>query len=262
MKRLARPAAATRYGTDGGFSQGLFTVLLLSTLAVAGIAWVSLGIVARERWPIRWLEVNGSFQRVSAEQMRVGLAPLADASFFTVDLQAIAQVAERNAWVAQVTVRKQWPDTVAVSVVEHTPVAHWNSGRMVSPDGRVFVAPDADEIQGLPWLAGPDERLQEVLDQWVRFDLLLDTVALEIDHLRLDQRGSWSMLLSNGTRLQLGRDDAVERLQRLMVSWAELSSTHPLPPLLIDLRYTNGFAVHWPSEAAGLAVNEHSLSTR
>lgn len=257
MKRSTRPAAATRHGTDGGFSQGLFTVLLLSTLAVAGIAWVGLGIVAKERWPIRWLEINGSFQRVSAEQVRVGLAPLANASFFTVDLQAIKQVAERNAWVAQVSVSKQWPDTVVVTVVEYTPVAHWNSGWMIAPDGQVFTAPDADEIQGLPWLAGPGERLQEVLDQWVHFDGLLDTAALEIDQLKLDQRGSWSMLLSSGTDLRLGRDDAVGRLQRLMASWGELSSTHPLPPLLIDLRYSNGFAVHWPPEAAGLAVNGH-----
>ena len=45
-------------------------------------AWVSMGIVAKDRWPIRWLEINGNFQRVSAEQLRAGLIPLISSSFF------------------------------------------------------------------------------------------------------------------------------------------------------------------------------------
>src|SRR5690606_31030083 len=77
---------ATRWETSRGFSHGIWLVLALFALAVGGTTWVSTGIVASERWPIRWLEVNGSFQRVSAEQLRSSLAPLVSASFFTVDL--------------------------------------------------------------------------------------------------------------------------------------------------------------------------------
>jgi cell division protein FtsQ len=247
---------ASRHAGSRGFSQGLLALLLLFLAAAAGTAWVSTGIVARERWPIRWLELNGSFQRISAEQLRSSLAPLVSSSFFTVDLQRLHDAAMRNPWAAVVVVQKQWPDTVSVTVEEHRPVAHWNSGRLVSARGTEFVAPDADEIQGLPWLRGPADRLEQVLEQWTRFNSMLDSIGLEVQQLELDQRGSWSMAVSSGTRLELGRDAPVDRLERLLASWRGLLRDRPLPPVAVDLRYTNGIAVHWPRDAADYAGND------
>lgn len=241
----------------GGFSHGLALLALLFCLAVGGTAWVGTGIVASERWPIRWLELHGPFQRISAEQLRSSLAPMIRANFFTVDLRALRDAARRNPWAARVVVQKQWPDTVTVTVEEHRPVAHWNSGRLVSDRGDSFAAPDADEIQGLPWLAGPEGRLEAVLEQWLRFNTMLDSAGLEIRRLTLDERGSWSMELDSGTRVALGRDDPVERLERLMASWRSLLHDRNLAPMEVDLRYTNGFAVRWPDEVADFAGIEN-----
>ncbi|MEJ8569602.1 cell division protein FtsQ/DivIB [Elongatibacter sediminis] len=255
---MNRRLTPVRGGLRGqGFSRGVLVLLILFGVAIAGTAWVGTGIVARERWPIRWLELNGPFQRISAEQLRSSLAPLVSASFFTLDLQRLRDAAMRNPWAASVVVQKQWPDTVRVTVEEHRPVAHWNSGRLVSAQGVEFPAPDADGIQGLPWLRGPDERLDDVLAQWVRFNTMLDSAGLEVDRLVLDQRGSWSMIVSGGTHLELGRDEPVERLERLMASWNPLLRNQPLPPLAVDLRYTNGFAVRWPEPSADLAGNDN-----
>jgi len=241
---------ASRYPVNRGFSSGMLTVLMLFGISVAGAVWVSMGIVAKERWPIRWLELNGSFDRVSAEQLRSSLIPLVGCSFFTVDLQGLHAAVARNSWVAAVSVQKRWPDTVMVTVDEHVPVAHWNSGQLISSRGQVFAAAEADEIQGLPWLYGPDEQVNQVLEHWSRFDLMLDSAALEIEQLTLDPRGTWSVQLNKGTRLSLGREDASERLERLMNSWETLLLGHDLPPVAVDLRYTNGFAVQWPKGAA------------
>jgi len=241
----------TRHGrtASGGFASGLLVVALLFVATAAGIVWVGMGIVASDRWPIRWLEVNGTFQRVSAEQLRASLAPAIDSSFFTVDLRALRDTAADISWVEAVTVQKQWPDTVRVAVEEYEPVAHWNQGQLISDEGKPFAVPEADELQGLPWLEGPEARLDEVLRAWVNFSDLLVPLGLEVDHLRLDKRGAWSMVLSNGTRVHLGRDAADSRLQRLLVSWDELMRDRPAPPRDIDLRYTNGFAVMWPQPA-------------
>jgi len=244
---------ASRYNTSRGFSQGLWLVLVLFAIAIGGTTWVSTGIVASERWPIRWLEVNGSFQRVSAEQLRSSLAPLVSASFFTVNLQDLQNAALRKPWVAAANVQKKWPDTVTVTVEEFVPLAHWNKGSLVSTRKNIFSAPDADGIQGLPWLYGPNGRLEQVLDQWELFNSMLGSAGLEVVVLELHERGSWSMQVSNGTQVQLGRNNTVERLERLMGGWRNLMKDQDLPPLSIDLRYTNGFAVRWPDEAAALA---------
>ena len=110
MSRYSRFNHASRVSTgyfhagningNGGFSSSVLVVLLLFVLSVAGIVWVSMGIVAKEQWPIRWLEINGSFNRVSADQLRGSITPLLNSSFFTVDLQQLQETAARNSWLA------------------------------------------------------------------------------------------------------------------------------------------------------------------
>ena len=239
-----------------GFASGAFVVAILFLATAAALTWVSMGIVTSERWPIRWLEVNGSFNRVSAEQLRANLASEVGSNFFTVDLQGLQEAATRIHWVSAVRVQKQWPDTVRVTVEEHVPVAHWNRGGLIGDNGNVFVVPEADEIQGLPWLEGPDERLHEVLQTWVGLDEMLMPLGLEIAQIKLDGRGAWSLVLDNGTHVQLGRDETVERLERLLASWAPLMREQPVPPLDVDLRYTNGFAVLWPPAADAAAAKK------
>ena len=221
-------------------------LLMLFLVSSAGIAWVGMGIVAPDRWPIRWLEVNGEFQRVSAEQLRASLSPEMDTSFFTVDMNGLEQAAGRISWVSGVEVQKIWPDTVTVTVKEFEPVAHWNRGELVSSEGEVFSVPEADELQGLPWLQGPEERLGDVLSTWVAIDQSLASLGLEVSQLILDSRGSWALELNNGTQVYLGRNSTEERLQRLLSSWDALMEEQEVPPRDIDLRYTNGFAVAWP----------------
>jgi cell division protein FtsQ len=133
-----------------------------------------------------------------------------------------------------------------VTIQEFKPIAHWNQGQLLSREGEVFSVPEADEIQGLPRLQGPEERLDEVLLYWSDFSEALVPMGLEISELSLDTRGAWSMQFSNGTRVQLGRDSARQRLQRLLTSWDLLMFEQAAPPQDVDLRYTNGFAVLWP----------------
>lgn len=242
MNRYDRP----RRDGNGGFASGALVLVVLFLLTAAGIVWVSLGIVASERWPIRWLEVNGKFQRVSAEQLRASLSARTGVNFFTVDLQGLTEAALRNSWVSAARVRKHWPDTIRVEVEEYVPVAHWNQGELIADTGEPFVVPEADAIQGLPWLSGPDGRLEEVLETWAAINRMLMPLGLEISRMDLDQRGAWSMELDNGTRVRLGRNATAERLRRLTDSWEPLVREQGVAPLDIDLRYSNGFAVMWP----------------
>ena len=244
------------FGNHRGFSTGLFSVIVLFVVTAAGFAWISMGIVAKDRWPIRWLELNGNFQRVSAEQVRARLSPLIQSSFFTIDLHELRDTADRISWVSRVHVQKRWPDTVTVGVEEYSPVAHWNEGELISTKGKSFSVPEADEIQGLPWLRGPETQLEQVLEGWAMFNDELAWAGLEVQQLKLDPRGAWSMRLSNGTAVNLGRNEAYARLQRLMKSWDMLLEGKQVPPSVVDLRYTNGFAVSWPQTAEQLAGND------
>ncbi|MDX1460818.1 MAG: cell division protein FtsQ/DivIB, partial [Xanthomonadales bacterium] len=86
-----------------------------------------------------------------------------------------------------------------------------------------------------------------VFTAWRDFNNRLLPTGEEIYRLRLDARGSWFLELQSGTEVHIGRQSARARLDRLVASWPALMNGRALPPRLIDLRYTNGFAVRWPA---------------
>lgn len=246
---------ARRMGHEG-FGSSAMLAGLLFLLAAAGVTWISMGMLARDQWPIRWLEVRGAFERVSAEQIRTRLEPLVADSFFTIDLGAVRAATRDLDWVAEVQVRKQWPDTVQVTVHEFTPLAHWTGDRLLAAGGLAFEVPGAREFQGLPWLEGPDGTEEQVYRTWQAFNEELFRVGLEIERIRLDRRGAWYLELDNGTRVHIGRENADERLQRLVASWPELGKLNEKAPMNVDLRYANGFAVRWPEPPPAVAEND------
>lgn len=240
-----RAQHAMRHG-NRGFSAGVAITMLLFMLAAVGVAWVYNSMFAQEKWPIRWLEIDGSFERVSAEQVRASIAPMVTDSFFTVNAGKLRETVSRLPWVAVVSVQKSWPDTVQVRVHEHAPVAHWVNGYLLDADGEQFMVPSADEIQGLPWLVGPETQLDIIFENWKKFDDKLVLIGQQIERLTLDPRGSWSAHLSGGTVIRFGKGDIFKSLDMLVSTWEGLMHGKTVPPVSVDLRYTNGFAVLWP----------------
>ncbi len=243
---------AMRHGSQG-FSTGVALIMVLFVLAVAGVVWVYNGMIAQERWPIRWLEIDGQFERVSAEQVRAKLSPLVSGSFFTVNTKVIRETASEMPWVASVSVQKTWPDTVQVTIHEHTPVVHWVDDYLLDASGQPFNVPSAMDIQGLPWLEGPQSQLELVFENWKKFDDRLGRIGQQIDRLTLDPRGSWSARLNGGTEVKFGKGDVFKNLDILVSTWSGLMQGQPLPPVSIDLRYTNGLAVLWSKNIEAVA---------
>ena len=235
-----------------------FSVILLVLLfvcAASGVGWVYAGMLAQERWPIKWMQVDGPFERVSAEQLRAHLEPMAGGSFFTVDTKGMQDAALNISWISDVVVQKTWPDSITVSVREYMPVAHWVDGHLIAADGSAFVVPFADDIQGLPWLDSPIAQRETVFTSWKKFDDLLVVIGQQVETLSVDARGSWSAELSGGTTVKFGKGDVFKGLNTLISSWNGLMQDKSLPPVSIDLRYTNGFAVLWPENIETIAGN-------
>src|SRR3546814_7191490 len=72
--------------------------------------------------------------------------------------------------------------------------------------------------------------------------------GMRVRELSLDRRGSWSLLLSNGTRVMVGSQEARLRLARFARLMPNLLARNPQHLASADLRYPNGFALTWGEE--------------
>lgn len=229
---------------------GVVLVAVILILLATAAALFSRGGFAADRWTIRWIEATGPFHRVSAEQIRATAAPLAVGGFVAVDLERIRAAVEALPWVRAAGVRKKWPATLRVRVLEHEPLAHWNDEHLVSALGEVFSVAGAAAIQGLPRLAGADAEAPRVVRFHRDLSARLEGTGLDLIEVSLSRRGAWSVELTGGIRLEIGRQDVDARLDRLMTVIGGLTGTPGRSPERIDLRYTNGLAVRWREQPA------------
>ncbi len=229
----------------GAASAGLIVMISIigATLLIA--IWLTSGLMGASKWPIRWLDVSGPFQRVSADQIRSALVDEVDGGFFSVNLERVRLIAEEIPWVSRAQARKQWPETIEIRVLEHQAVAHWGKGQLINDEGTAFTVPAAEQIQGLPYLSGPQEQVESVVTLWQQMSKRLQGLSLEVQDLRVYERGAWELKLNTNTTVRLGREDVLPRLQRLVSSWESLTQQGSRIPVSIDLRYTNGFSVLW-----------------
>ncbi|HEX2594927.1 MAG TPA: cell division protein FtsQ/DivIB [Luteimonas sp.] len=216
--------------------------LLLVTLPVVAVVngWIGAG-----HWPLRTLRIEGRLQRVDAQRLRATVLPYAAKGFFAVRLADAQAAVAQLPWVERAEVRKRWPDVLEVSIVEHRPFAQWGSDRLLSEHGRLFPVQGARMPKGLPQLDGPDTRVADVVALYNESRALFAPGGVDVRALTLDPRGSWSLVLSNGTDVIVGSSEARLRLARFARLMPQLLSQKQLPLVRADLRYTNGFALSW-----------------
>lgn len=222
--------------------------VLAWTLAIVLVALpvvaVLQGWIAGERWPMRSLAVTGEFEQVDETAVREAVLPLVQRGFFAVDLVQVRGAVAELPWVDRVEVRKRWPDRLEVSLTEHSPVARWSGERMLSEDGKLFDAPPGAGA-GLPLFEGPDARASELMAFHSLARPLFLPLGLKVDTVTLSARGSWSLLLDDGTRIEAGRGDPQARLARFARMLPKIRAADPRLLVRADLRYTNGFTLVW-----------------
>ena len=224
--------------------------------------------------PVRDVVLTKPLDRVQIEDIRAGIAPAIGGNFFTVDLKAIRQGAERQPWVYRADVRRQGLGSLALDIEEQVPVARWgNDGERgfsvwLNRDGETFEVADSSlpkDTGALPVLHGPLDTGDDLMARYLRYSALLQPTGLAIRQLNQSSRLSWSMRLDNGTRVELGRERTLNSADELVAVFAQiypqLISNRSVPPLVVDLRYPAGVAVRYPA-AASSASNPATPSDR
>lgn len=219
----------------------LLFLMLLATLLVLAGEWLTDPSVT----PLRVARIEGDLHHLKRSELEKAIAEATQAGFFTVDVQAVKRAAEALPWVAKSSVRRVWPDTLHLWVVEQTPLARWGDHALVNPDGQVF-QPSADTIpEGLPWLYGPEGSGREVVEQYRRCRNLLQGIGMELTRLRLSDRRAWELETNPRMTVQLGVEELDARLRQMVRLYPLLRDSRPDLIRRMDMRYDKGMAVEW-----------------
>jgi cell division protein FtsQ len=230
------------------FTATLVFVLFALTLVGAGAWWV----LRQPFFPIAALKVDGEVTHNSAVTLRATVTPQITGNFFTADLARARTAFESVPWVRQAVVRREFPNKLRATLVEHVPVAHWGAdtgAQMVNGFGEIFDA-DAGEIDDkLPRLDGPPEQAGQVLGMYRMMVPLFAPYEIGIEELGLSSRGSWHVVLDTGALIELGRgrsEEVAARTERFLRTVAQVAAQYGRTVASIegaDLRHHEGYAL-------------------
>ena len=124
-------------------------------------------------------------------------------------------------------------------------MARWNDDMLLNPYGDTF---ESEGITlSLPQLFGPGGSEKTALEGYNAMKSLLATSSMSIAELSLSERFAWQLQLTSGIKLNLGRKEFIDRLQRF-IDVFPLLSKQDKPVKYVDLRYDTGLAVGWQSD--------------
>lgn len=201
---------------------------------------------------LRTMQLEAAPQRVEASRIEAVARTELRGNFFTVDLEHVRAAFEQLPWVRKVSVRRQFPWRLEVSMEEQVALAQWNGKELVNTYGEVFAAEIGESEKALPKFFGQRENSAEVTRMYAEFGKQLAPLKQQVTQISLSPRRAWQLKLDNGMVLELGREQAQERLARFVAVYPYSLGSMQRKINYVDLRYRNGFAAYFPGGAVAV----------
>ncbi len=225
----------------------MFSAAAMVLMLMAGVSWLA----HRSMFTLTRIELEGQFQHVNRVAVKEYALPRMKGNFFTLNLDETRRAFESVPWVRKATVRRVWPDGLRVTVTEHEVLGYWGDSRLVSQLADVFVAnlAEAESQRGekLPVLIGPQGSEKLVVDRFFRLNRQLKTGGFQVAELRLSDRFSWTVMLDNGLRVELGTERADmpmnSQVDLFLRSYPIVMAQMMKKMTAFDMRYPSGFAL-------------------
>ena len=222
--------------------------------ALAGLLLLSLWALNQ---PITQVSVAGRFERVAPlDVQRAVKESVAGKGLMSVDLEQVRAAVQRLPWVDTVSVQRNWPRALTVSIGEQVAAARWGEDGLLNTRGDVFAHQATHIPLELPRLSGPEGTQGQVVQRYLVMRDRLQELGMRITQLRLDARGAWELDLDNGVTVRLGRQRLDERFNTFVATAARIVAQRATDIAYVDMRYASGFAIGWRSSGTGAAKHE------
>ncbi len=213
-----------------------------------------------QAFPLKVVQIKGDFRYLDRQKLERAMEEQVRGGFFTLDVEQLHAELLAMPWVAGVALRRVWPDTLLITVKEQLPLARWGRQQLVTMQGELFQPAEGEIPAGLLQLEGPEGTEREMASRYRAMQLHFDQIGLRIARVQQDLRNAWVVEFTDGSAIRLGNRQVDERLGRFIRLYPRLKAAGQGRPKQVDLRYTNGFVVHWELDevngADGLVANQ------
>ena len=237
-----------------------FLRLLMVTVFVAAIFGADF-IYKQIDTPLSKIMVGGNFNHLEEQELAELVNIEIDGGFLSMNLNQLRQELQSHPWIHQVSVRREWPSTLKVEVIEEVPIARWGKKGFLNRLGDQLSLPENSNLKSLPVLEADFGSSQDMIAQYLLLAELLAPTDLRLTELQRDAVGAWQIETASGVRIVLGRDQIIEKIRRLIVVWGSGLDIQLNNIATIDLRYPNGLAVSWRDQDITISGFGHEPTT-
>ena len=178
--------------------------LVLVSGAVLLATWGLQQVRNPQVLPVKVVGIDGDIRYLERTRLEQAVIQAVKGSFFSVDLARVRAEVANLPWVDSVTIRRVWPDTLKVRVVEQQPLARWGKDALLNRRGEIFRPEPLPDFPDLALLEGEPEDALRISREYQRIDTLLQTVGLELTRVQVDARQAWLLHTRNGLGTESG----------------------------------------------------------
>lgn len=222
------------------FFLGSVLVLILGWLG-----WEEVKIQGADWLPVKYVRIGGAFQYMEKDNIKKVLQVPVKNGLYHVNIQEIKALVKQLPWVEKVEVRRVWPDTIDIKIVEQIPVARWRVKSLLNKNGVLFTPSDISAFEQLPLISGPVGNAKKLLEITQGLQLALRDKKMELTQFHVNDRRSWKLILKNGLELNLGRIRPLDKFDRFLRTLEVIGAEIVAKIAIVDLRYPNGYALTW-----------------
>lgn len=202
--------------------------------------------------PINKIRIHGAFVNIDEAMLHHAIDGVVAGGYFNVDVERVREVVKKLAWVNEASVRRVWPDTLSVNVIEQQPIAIAKNIGLINAQGNIFKPLNNILPKSLPVFDGAANLNKMMLLKYYEMNKLLKKINRKITYLNIDARHAVALKLDNGLKIVLGRGETMHRLERFVSVYPKTLTEHVDDIDAVDLRYTNGMAIGWKNNLKNL----------
>jgi cell division protein FtsQ len=220
-------------------------VIATLMIIVGASLWIRNLLINPAHWPIAQISIEGQLNYVTENTLREIVHKYSQTNLYQLDDINLENDLEAIAWIKDIKLRKSWPASLVIYVEEHRPIAYWGEQQLLDQYGEIFEGKLPDDRADFPRLYSPENKGREMGEHYLQVLKWLKDVPLHLISLKEDARGSWVISFDEGLLVKIGVYDQEKRLRRFVAAYQAILSEQLDKINVVDLRYTNGFAVEW-----------------